>query len=389
MISCDQERLHWTMVDTLIADGDLVDGDPVTTAFRALPRGMFLPSTEPSLVYSGQAVPTRWNAEGTAISSSSEPGLMAAMLRQLSLKPGQRLLEIGTGTGYNAALMGHMVQPNGSVVSIDLDADITREASANLVRAQATGTTVLTADGWFGAADAAPFDRIIATVGTSALSPHWVEQLKPHGVMVVPLSLRPGIQASIAFTKIDDAMLVSSSCLPCGFMGLRGVGAPRSLYERAGGWLIATDGQVRSETVRRLVLDDAPRRTTVKPPPPGWFAAVTLTERDAVFAVNLAAAPPTTASGLVDTESHSLAWIEESSLGASLVAMGGTHAASRLKSALTGVRALDISDLQVRVTRHDRDSDDGKVLLVLQRGEFTLTLDRPTDVATEVGGDVT
>lgn len=379
MMTNDAESLHRRMVDALVAEGDLVDGESIATAFRAVRRGMFLPSVEPDLVYSGQAVPTRWDADGTAISSSSQPGVMAGMLRQLSLQPGHRVLEIGTGTGYNAALMDHMVQPGGSVVSIDIDEDITQEASASLGRAHATAVAVLTADGWFGAVDSAPFDRIIVTVGTSTLSPHWVEQLKQHGLMVVPLSLRPGIQASIAFTKIDDEVLVSSSCEPCGFMGLRGVGAPHRLYEPAGDWLSTTDDNVRSTLVRRLVVSGTCRRAAIGPRPPGWFASVALMEEDAVFAVNLSGTPAKTASGIVDLESQSLAWIEESSLGAFMVAFGGTRAESRLESALARL-PLDVSALQIRASRHDRHPQAGREPMVIHRGDFGFVIERPSDL---------
>jgi hypothetical protein len=88
-----------------------------------------------------------------------------------------------------------------------------------------------------------------------------------------------------------------------------------------------------------------------------------------------------TASGIVDLESNSLAWIEESSVGAALVVVGGDQAASRLKSVLTDLHPLDIETLRIRASRHDSPADDG--LTVLRRNGFALALERPSDTPAE------
>src|SRR5256886_17196111 len=81
----------------------LVMTEAVERALRALPREAFLPGTDLDRVYSGSVVPTKWDASGTPISSSSEVGVMAVMADQLALGEGQRVLEIGSGTGLHAA----------------------------------------------------------------------------------------------------------------------------------------------------------------------------------------------------------------------------------------------------------------------------------------------
>src|ERR1700761_4594175 len=165
----------------------------------------------------------RTGPDAQPTSSSSQPTIMAIMVDQLGLEPGQRVLEIGAGAGYNAALMKYLVGPSGSVITVDLDQDVAREAAAHLAAAGYPEVTVVAADGAGGYPDGAPFDRVIATVGVSDLAPAWLGQLGPGGRIVVPLDLR-GSQRSIAFERADGTPEVwrSRSVVPCGFMRMRG-----------------------------------------------------------------------------------------------------------------------------------------------------------------------
>jgi protein-L-isoaspartate(D-aspartate) O-methyltransferase len=130
------------------------------------------------------------------------------------------VLEIGAGTGYNAALIARLVEPGGTVVSVDIDADLVERAASGLRRAGYPGVTVIRADGGLGVPDRAPFDRIIATVGVWDLAPAWLEQLAPGGRLVVPLDLG-GVQCSVAFER-SGGHWTSRSVVACGFMRLRG-----------------------------------------------------------------------------------------------------------------------------------------------------------------------
>jgi len=192
----------------------------VEAAFQAVLRHRFLPETPLEEVYSNRVILTKQDQNGQWISSSSEPAIMAIMLEQLDLEPGQKVLEIGAGTGYNAALMAHIVGETGQVVTIDIDDDVVDAAQAHLLSAGFDHVQVICADGGYGYKDVAPFDRIILTVGVSDIAPAWWEQLKPEGRMVLPLMLK-GAMKSVAFVKVSDHFS-SISMKDCGFMPLRG-----------------------------------------------------------------------------------------------------------------------------------------------------------------------
>lgn len=196
-------------IDALVAD-----------ALRTVPRHIFLPDLPPDDAYRDEAIVTKRDEDGQPTSSSSQPTIMAIMLDQLGATRGQRVLEIGAGTGFNAALLTHIVGQRGRVVSIDLDQEIVGRAEENLSAAGCGGITVLHADGALGYPGRAPYDRIIATVGVWDLAPAWLEQLAPDGRLVVPLDVR-GVQRSVAFARDGDHW-TSHSARPCGFLRMRG-----------------------------------------------------------------------------------------------------------------------------------------------------------------------
>jgi protein-L-isoaspartate(D-aspartate) O-methyltransferase len=216
--SGEAAALHQALVDQLKRP-DCIRTPPVEAAFRAVPRHLFLPDRPLDLVYSDEAIPTK-QLDGATVSSSSQPAIMAFMLEQLQLQPGHRVLEIGAGTGYNAALMAHIVGDMGQVVTVDLDEDLVASAREHLSAAGFSRVQVVRGDGGLGYPADAPYDRIILTVGAADILPAWHEQLKPEGRLVLPLSIR-GPQVSVAFEPADDH-LVSISAADCGFMMLRG-----------------------------------------------------------------------------------------------------------------------------------------------------------------------
>lgn len=212
------EELLTSLVQGLRARG-LIRTPAVERAFLDVPRGLFLPNLPPEQAYADEAIPTKVR-DGVAISSSSQPAVMAIMLEQLGLEPGHRVLEIGAGTGYNAALMAHLIGEEGRVVALDIDEDIVEGARAHLDAAGFGRVEVVRGDGAAGYPAAAPYDRIILTVSSSDIAPAWVEQLKPGGRLLLPLSMR-GAQQIVAFEE-RAGRLESVSVRSGGFMPLRG-----------------------------------------------------------------------------------------------------------------------------------------------------------------------
>ncbi len=219
-----------------------VRDERIAAALRDVPRHLFLPHLPPEDAYLDDAIVTKRDAEGQPISSSSQPAIMAIMLDQLDLAPGQRVLEIGAGTGYNAALMRHIVGPPGAVVSVDIDPDLAERAREHLASAGYPDVTVVAADGAGGYPPGAPYDRVIATVGVSDLAPAWLQQAAPDARIVVPLDVR-GSQLAVAFGRAG-AHWVSRSVAPCGFMRMRGslAGPERIVVLQPGLSLTLPDG---------------------------------------------------------------------------------------------------------------------------------------------------
>jgi protein-L-isoaspartate(D-aspartate) O-methyltransferase len=166
---------------------------------------------EPVQAYQDRAVVIMSDGEGLPVSASTQPAMMAIMLRQLGLGPGHRVLEVGTGTGYNAALITCMVGSQESVVSIDVIPELIEQARANLTAARYAGVRVVCGDGAVGAPDYAPYDRIIVTTGAWDLPPEWWARLRPGGRIVLPLSIR-GIQLSVGLDNAGDHLVSGSAC---------------------------------------------------------------------------------------------------------------------------------------------------------------------------------
>lgn len=190
--------------------------------------------------------------EGLPTSSSSQPSLMAAMLAQLDVGPGHRVLEIGTGTGYNAALLAELVGESGCVSSVELQPGVAAEAAAHLDAGGWSDVEVVVGDGGRGHAPGAPYDRVIVTAGAWQLARAWVQQLADGGVLVAPLRLN-GASLSIAYRR-QGAELAIESALHCAFMPLRGMEARGFRWRLSSGAGLAADVELREAD--RAWLDD-------------------------------------------------------------------------------------------------------------------------------------
>lgn len=212
------------LVDRLLASRTITT-HAVEAAFSVVPRHVFVPPSTPlEEVYAvDRAVITKRDEHGAHLSSVSATYIQARMIEQAGVGRGMRVLEIGSG-GYNAALLAEVVGPEGWVVSVDIDADITDRARELL---DETGygdrVEVVLADAEHGVPGQGGFDRILVTVGAWDIAPAWLASLVSDGVIVVPLRMN-GVNRTVAFHR-DGEHLVSSSAEVAGFVPMQGDGA--------------------------------------------------------------------------------------------------------------------------------------------------------------------
>lgn len=216
------EELRNALVDLLIR-WRVLEQPRVAEAMRTVPRHLFVPEVSLESAYADHPVITKRRSDGTSSSSASQPAEVARQLQQLDLQPGHRVLEIGAGTGYNAALLAELVGPGGEVTTIDVDPEVAARAKHALDNSGYERVQVFAADGEFGHPPHAPYDRVIATIGAWDIPPAWAQQLAPAGRLVVPLRL-PGHQMTIAFDPHGDHYS-SVAIATSGFMPIQGAGS--------------------------------------------------------------------------------------------------------------------------------------------------------------------
>ncbi|MDT3396183.1 methyltransferase domain-containing protein [Streptomyces sp. B1866] len=220
-------------------------------AFTAVPRAPFLPDLmwahdldtnsnmpvsraddpETWLAYAEADVPivTQWDDgdhTGTgpgrlSTSSASMPSLVLSMLKDLDVQPGHKVLEIGTGTGWNAALLAHRAGAD-NVITMEVDKAVAASARAALRRFGAA-VEVVTGDGFLGHPQGAPYDRVIATAGLRTVPYTWVEQTRPGGAIVAPWGTHYSNRDAVArLTVSSDGTSASGPFTrPAQFMKLR------------------------------------------------------------------------------------------------------------------------------------------------------------------------
>lgn len=257
MTLVDPAELRRRMVDAVTAEESLtrwrVAFEPWRPSLLAVPRHRFLPATvwvdndadpPPALVpLHREQDPDRWltlaygadhgvitqvdngNPEGPGpggaipTSSASGPVIVAVMLAALDVHEGHRVLEIGTGTGYNAALLAHRLGTE-QVSSIEIDPDVATHARAALSGTGFGAVTVATGDGALGYPGGAPYDRVIATAAANQIPYSWVAQTRPGGRVLVPWAdtYTGGL---LALTVNDDGTAEGGIVAESNFMWLR------------------------------------------------------------------------------------------------------------------------------------------------------------------------
>jgi protein-L-isoaspartate(D-aspartate) O-methyltransferase len=256
-----------TLVDTLKKSGRLKNS-LYEHAFLSVPRHVFLPEVPLEVAYADEAVPIKVDSSGYTVSSSSQPSMMLLMFEQMGLDAGMNVLEVGTGTGYNAAIISTIVGSRGRVTTLELDADIARHAEQNLHRAGFGHVVVVATDGAQGYAPRATYDRILCTASVWDVPEAWIRQLKPGGRIVTPLQL-DGIQVSAAFKLGQDGYLVTDSLLPTRFVYLRGALGVPPMTRRVGSTdlRLIGEGTNHIDTVKlHMILSDDQDRCQLSQP---------------------------------------------------------------------------------------------------------------------------
>jgi protein-L-isoaspartate(D-aspartate) O-methyltransferase len=154
----------------------------IEEAFAAAPRTAFLPRGQRRYAGADRALPIGWRQ------TNSQPTTVRNMLALLDVREGQRVLDVGSGSGWSAALLAHLVGPGGEVVGVETVPELVDFGRRNLrdvgVRARIEQAT----DGVLGLPDEAPFDRILVSAGAKTLPLSLVDQLVTGGVLVVPVA---------------------------------------------------------------------------------------------------------------------------------------------------------------------------------------------------------
>lgn len=205
------------MVDRLVRSGYVRD-PRVREAFLAVPREAFVRPEERASAYEDMPLPI---GSGQTISA---PSMIAIMLEEAGLQAGERVLEIGTGSGYHAALLAFLVGPRW-VVSIERHAPLADLARSNLASIGSTAVTVVVGDGSLGLPGRAPYDCILATAGAPRLPEAWPSQLTPRGRILAPIGASRHGQVLVVATRRPDGSLEVRESTPCAFVPLIGAQA--------------------------------------------------------------------------------------------------------------------------------------------------------------------
>ncbi|MFI0721893.1 methyltransferase, FxLD system [Streptomyces sp. NPDC021224] len=222
----DATALRHRLADQLAAAGH-IRTPALDRALRTVPRHAFAPEVPLHVAYADDIVPTRHRDDGSVTSSISAPWLQADMLEAARIRPGHRVLEIGSG-GYNAALIAELTGPTGQVTTLDTDPAVTERATRFLARTGYGHVRVVTADAEHLPAGVVPcggFDAVVVTVDTWDLP--WIDALAEGGRLIAPLRLH-GYHWAIGFTKNKGALHSSEPLVVCGFVAMQGDGAWKS-----------------------------------------------------------------------------------------------------------------------------------------------------------------
>lgn len=184
--------------------------DPsVSEALLEVPRHAFVPPPERRLAYRNHPLPI---GSGQTI---SQPYIVAIMSQLLDVGPGDRVFELGTGSGYQAAVLAAM---GVEVYSVEIVPELAQRAMAALAELGIDGVHVRVGDGWHGWPEAAPFDAILLTAASPEVPDALLEQLRPGGRLLMPVGEPQEVQHLMLFTRAPDGTLSRRTVLPVRFV---------------------------------------------------------------------------------------------------------------------------------------------------------------------------
>jgi len=197
------------MVDVIAAEHDGRLDQKVKDALARVPRHLFVPAGQQPYAYENRPLPIGHQQ------TISQPYVVALMTDLLKLGSQDRVLEIGTGSGYQAAILSQLVR---SVYTIEIVEPLAAEARQRLGDLGYRNVEVRTGDGYKGWEEHAPFDAIMVTAGADEIPPPLLRQLKPGGRMVIPVGPASGIQSLTLIEKQADGSIRSRQVVPVRFV---------------------------------------------------------------------------------------------------------------------------------------------------------------------------
>jgi len=188
--------------------------DPrVMSVMGRVERHKFVPASERSWAYANRPLPI---GHGQTI---SQPYIVALMTDLIGVNPGDKVLEIGTGSGYQAAVLAEM---GAEVFSIEIIAPLARGAADRLTDLGYDQVKTRQGDGYYGWQEEAPFDAIVVTAAAGHIPPPLIRQLKPGGLMVIPVGSRFMVQQLVLIIKDSSGAITTRQILPVRFVPLTG-----------------------------------------------------------------------------------------------------------------------------------------------------------------------
>lgn len=206
-----QKRREDMINEQIIARG--ISDPTVLTAMRAVPRHDFVPPELRDLAYADRPLPIGWEQ------TISQPYIVALMTELAAVKAGERVLEIGTGSGYQAAVLAQITK---DVYSIEIVPQLHQIALQRLSKLGLGADRIRLGDGYKGLPEHAPFDAILVTAAPSSVPEPLINQLKVGGRLVIPVGPEHGLQYLRVLTKNTDGTISSRDVLPVRFVPMTG-----------------------------------------------------------------------------------------------------------------------------------------------------------------------